>query len=1630
LFKRIRNILLIILLTLLSLVIVFFISIRYSAVQTYIAQRLAVKLSRSLGTKVSIDRVAVSFFNKADLVNFYMEDRNHDTLIFANELNVQFSVFNLFDKRISVTKMVLDGGKLHLRLDSTGQVLNLTDVFTSRKPVPEGAKPQTGKNDFSWDISLTDLELRKTDFSYNDVKSGTDVGIFLSDCNINVRELNMAKKLLLVHSIRMDGADIDVRISARKGARPPRSENNRFHFLQDGMAIRFDELTILHSHLSVNDMAAPALMQEGIDFKHMDIQGISLLAESGSVIGDTIITNIKSLTAQERSGFNILNLSTQAHVSVNDITLDKLDIKTPESDIKKYLSLRFNNFDNFNSFFDSVTLKANFADTRVSLRDLNYFIHGLGKVEHNRITISGEIDGRISELHGSGIELRTGNNTVFKGDLYTKGLPNIYETSLNLRVDKLATTASDVRRIYPSLRLPANLDNLGLVDYTGSLDGFITDFVSTGKLVTSIGSGSTDVNFKYDRKNNKASYEGNLSLTDFDLGKYSNSEKYIGRISLQAKVNGRGITPESLHVDMDGTVDNITLLGHQYNQIKVNGLVENKSFSGGLKIQDQFLAMDFNGKTNFSDSIPVFDFDANVQTAMLKQLNLSKDDIRLSGQLNSNFRGTKLDELVGSIDLRNVTITRDSLSCNVKHFGLNTSILPDKSKSISIVSDFAEADIEGNFNFHDLPHAVEDFVKRTFTRTIVDTSFKTQQNFTVDLRIYDPGNLSRIIYPDLYLIKDTRITGEFNSNQQMVNMDVNIPDLVFRQFRIHDAEFSATSKNGAFNFETTVDRIYNGDNLMLDSVAIISKTDGKDIRFDVRAADENRNNYVNLTAMLTPLKDKAVIQLMPSDIKLGGYRWNFSPNNSITIEGNKITSTNLAFKTDNQSIYIDSYLKNDSSTSVSVKMDNTNIGDFAGIFSAKSSKDMKGNANGKLVLEDIFYKPEIYGDMVVSDFTLAGQLIGDVSIESRLDETGKKINVSASVKGALNSVDVKGYVSLDPGNPEININMDVPRLNINFLNYQFFDRYVKNCRGYVSAQAKLGGTLSKPVLTGDVILINDTVTVSFLNSTYHLQDQRVTLDDHGFDFGALTLYDARNNVIYGSGRINHQNFRNFELDAKITSQSMQFLNTTAKESPNFYGVAYGSGSVIFKGTFNNPVIEAYAKTLPGTYCKLPINSSYQTGRDGFYKFETADITKKLTTHLYNRRLTGIDFTLNLEATPDARMDIILDPVAGDYVSSYGHGSLKIKIPPSGNTNMSGNYEIDHGNYLFTLQYIGVNKPFEINSGSTINFNGDIDKAVLNIQAIYEVRTSVQNLISDWLNTTATSAAASNTTSPQSAAAMNRIPIQLLLNLTGVLEQPTISFNIKAIDVDPAIKSYVDQKLAYLQTNDAEMNKQVFGLLVMHQFLPASTTTASALSSSNYIGGAAASTVSEFLSSQFSNYLGDLFAYTGNSTLSNLDTRFGVNQYSTNFAPSGPATGGQSAIDTRTEVQLALQQRLLNNRITINAGGNLDFGSSTDPTLAGGTATNKSVIPTGDFQIEYSLTPDGRWRAKAFNRTNYDYYNARNENRTGVGLSYRREFDKPGDLFKKNPKKPKPAKKTANPVQKPPQDTGKPVSGTR
>ncbi len=1608
--KKIGKIILWFFAVLLVLSIAFLVAVRYPAFQTYLAHRVTDVLTKSLDTKVSIDRVELSFFNKADLVNFYMEDHNHDTLISAKELKIQFKVFELLKRKINVHSILLDGGSLYLHRDSTGQKLNLTEVFKTKQSNTQSPPISTGNKTaaLKWDIDLQELDLHNAAFRYWDEKNQSDLKVNVASCAITVNDFDLQKKLAYIKSIQIDGANVsvDLRKHAMDSAKAGIKEE--FHLMSDGMKLTFDEIAVTNSRFVFNNYKSDSIVLKGIDFNHLDLAKINFRAQQGAMIADTISANIESLSATEKSGFILQNLTAETKFSVNALVFDKLNIKTPNSHITDYLSFRYNSLDDFSDFFNAVRIKAKLDHTKFSLKDLNYFIKNLDKVEHNQFLVSGEIDGRINNLKGRGIEITTADNTIFKGDFYSRGLPNVFETSINVNVGRLATTAADIKKIYPLAIIPNNLNTLGLIYYTGTFDGFVTDFVSKGKFVTSIGSATTDVDFKYNKETNKASYDGSLALNEFNLGAYFNSENILGKVSLETKIKGGGLTAESLNAQLEGNISSITIKGYDYRDLKINGSVLKKSFNGLLEVRDKYLDMDFNGKADLTNKTPAFNFDAIVRKADLKNLNITKDDIRVAGKMTSDFAGSNIDDMVGSVKLNNVTISRDSATAQVKYFDIEAKLLSNQKKEITLNSDFAEAEMSGNFTLEELPKALINFGKHTFTKDYVDTSsVKIPQNFALDFRLYEPGNLLPIIYPKITALNSSRLTCDFNSVNHTINLYASIPEFGYGDFDIRRAEVIAHSTDGKFDVSVLAGRVYKGDSVMLDSVMLATRREGNDIRFDLKASDEAKNNYAKLTAFITPLKDKTIVRLEPGDIRLGGSNWRFDPGDSIFIEGKKVTSKNLVFRSDNQTVYINSYLKNDSSTSLKLVLDNTNLDEFSKTVATKS-KEISGIMNGKLIIEDIFNTPEVYGDFVISDFKLGDELIGDINVDSRLDSSRNNVNIFASVKSINNNIEARGHLSIDPDHPDLKIDIDAKRLGLNVLNYKFFDRYVKNVKGYATANATIYGTLKNPLLKGKVNLVDDTVTVTFLNTTYTLHNQSAKLDEHGFDLDGIVINDIHGKEAYGSGRINHESFRDFNLDVKVSTQNpyqynqknvVQFINTTEKESPGFYGVAYGTGYVTFSGSINSPVINAVATTGRDTYCKLPVNSSYETNRYSFYKFIGHGKDTIITNKPGKVRANGVTFTLNLTATNDARMDILLDPIAGDLLTGYGNGDLKIAIAKTGEISMYGSYEIDRGTYKFTMQNV-VNKQFLLDKGGTINFDGQVYRAKLNLNAVYEIRTSLTYLIEDMIGSASTNNPALN------SAMQSRAPVDLLLKINGVLERPQVSFDIKVVDPDPNIKSYVDQKMTLLRANETEMNKQVFGLLVMNQFIPTSVSTQNTIANTSYAGSTAANTVSEFLSSQFSNYLGNLLEF---ANIKNLDFNVGYkqsDQLNTNPASISGTTNAATLYKTYSEFQFALQKKFFDQRLSISAGGNLDFGADITGVSPSGQSgsSNKSVIPTGDFQVSYSLTPDGGWRAKAFNRTDYDYYNARNTNKTGVGISYRQEFDKPSDLFKKKDKK--------------------------
>jgi len=305
------------------------------------------------------------------------------------------------------------------------------------------------------------------------------------------------------------------------------------------------------------------------------------------------------------------------------------------------------------------------------------------------------------------------------------------------------------------------------------------------------------------------------------------------------------------------------------------------------------------------------------------------------------------------------------------------------------------------------------------------------------------------------------------------------------------------------------------------------------------------------------------------------------------------------------------------------------------------------------------------------------------------------------------------------------------------------------------------------------------------------------------------------------------------------------------------------------------------------------------------------------------------------------------------IRGRGSGNIKINVNTRGLLSIFGDYIIDQGDYLLTMQNMPIKK-FAVKPGGGVNLNGDIDNAILNIDAVYNTKASLHDLLVD-----------------NAEELSQRIPVECHLMVNGELQSPGLSFSIT---LPPTSDDVARSQLASL--TEEELNKQIFSLLILNRFSPLPGLASS--SGRNY-ENAGLATTTEVLSNQL------------NYWLSQISQSFDIGF---NYRPGDELTSD--------EVEVALSTQLLDNRMSINVNGNVDVRSA--------QADANQLV--GDVEVEYKINPSGKLRVKAFTRANdhllYEYA----PYTQGVGIFFREEFDQFSDLwrkywdrmFKKNPPK--------------------------
>ncbi|KAA6332405.1 hypothetical protein EZS27_019083, partial [termite gut metagenome] len=462
----------------------------------------------------------------------------------------------------------------------------------------------------------------------------------------------------------------------------------------------------------------------------------------------------------------------------------------------------------------------------------------------------------------------------------------------------------------------------------------------------------------------------------------------------------------------------------------------------------------------------------------------------------------------------------------------------------------------------------------------------------------------------------------------------------------------------------------------------------------------------------------------------------------------------------------------------------------------------------------------------------------------------------------------------------------------------------------------------------------------------------IRLKPSAFLFNNIIIHDNKEHYGIVDGSVHHQYLKDMNYHLNISSTNMLVMDTKDDTDLPFYGTVYGTGNVLLTGNLQGLNIDVAMTTMRGSNFSYRTKSTGAATSSSFIKFTDKTVQqdieekdadrnnnyeKKKPETIDKEETPKPDTRLNImvDATPEATIKLVLDPVSGDYISGNGAGSIRVEYYNKGDVKMFGNYNINQGIYKFNLQEV-IRKDFLIKEGSNIVFNGDPLNATMNIQAVYTVNSaSLNDLIPD------------NT----EISKQPNVKVNCIMNLTGNFHSPTIKPNIELPNERNETQTLVRN---YLSTEE-EMNMQILYLLGIGKFYMADNANRTQNSSM----------MSSVLSSTLSGQLNNLLSQIVDNNNWNIGTNL--------------STGDKGWTDV--EVEGILSGQLLNNRLLING----NFGYRENP-----LATTNFV---GDFETELLLTYSGDIRLKAYNQTNDRYYiRGTNFTKQGLGVMLKKDFN--------------------------------------
>ena len=1370
-------------------------------------------------------------------------------------------------------------------------------------------------------------------------------------------------------------------------------------------------VTLADGSYTLYDPREPLLNNpKSFDYDHFTIQHINADATNFLVLGDTIALNIKGLSGIDRdSRLHIRKMDTRLLYCNTKLELAGLYAHIGNSIIRNNITFLYDKPSAFGHFNSQVRLRADFRNSIVQAKDLGFFSDYLRDLNETWL-LTGNFYGTVDDFTLAKTDLRfgPGGRSRLVGNMAWAGLPDMDKTRVSFAFAPSVVHAADIRQYYPDPAFNKAIQPFGTVTFDLKFVGAFDDFRTSGTVKTALGDVSGNLDLTLAAGEKPINYKADLITRNLNLGQLIDQPTEFGRVDGAGRITGSGTDLMRANIDVDAKLERFGWQGYEYRNVTMRGNLQQALFHGQLGLRDPNASLVVDGDFDLSQPQNRFDLRGTVQRADLRALGYLTDSLVVGADLDVQLTGNTIDELTGDVALQNAKLSLNNRNLSVGTLTLQSTIEKRRGTNsdtagaqrsartdgpaqryFDLDSEFLTARMQGTFRpqqtLAELSRLAREYqlyfmgdaagLQAYYSRRKQVDTIRTD-GYSVDFQFKAKtiGPLLTFFAPSVYVAPATEMEGRFMVDKlafltaTLTTDSLNLDGLGFGR-----STLDLTSSKYINTPDVLASAILTSANQTLTSLLptrnLVAEAswDVDRIAFTSRVEQADGTNQADLNGDIQFKGDAIDLTFRPSRLRVLDADWRLNPQSLIRKVGNAYTIRNLSVQNQDQLIRASGRISADTAHALTVDAHDFRLASLNSVLRT----NLGGRLNGQVSVRNLYQQPIVESSLTVDTLTYNKALIGDLRSQLAWDQTAERLNVNADViRNGVGVLNLTGNYTPAQTESPLALNASLTDANMRILE-TFTVGLFSNIAGLASGKIAITGQPSAPVLKGELAVKGGQGRFDYLNTDFTFDD-KIYFGENDIIARQLILRDANGNTALLRGGVYHDAFRYFTLGFDADFKNFQIMNTSAKDNDLFYGQAVVTGKAELYGPLNDLTIRANASTNKGTRIFIPLDGATSVATDDRIRFvnrsgwatpghpaggEAAKPTDN-TTAVGEVDLSRIQMDFNFDITPDAYTEIQLNRQTGDIIKAYGQGRLGMKVDTDGDFSMTGSYEIQKGDYTFTFQNV-INKRFQIQPDSRITWTGDPYGALLDVTAAYTQYTSLAPLLST-----------GSTTTRPTADQTRRYPVDLLIKLTGDLASPAISYDldVKQYPASSDFRQAVTSFESRLQSNEQELTRQVSSVLLFNQLLPEGT----GLFDQGQVGAGLANSVSELLSNQLSRIVSNLDE--------NLDVGVSVGGLST--------FGAQQNDNLLNNLQLRFSYRFLNDRLRISRDGGFTYGQS----------QYNAASLLGEWTVEYVITPDGRLRAKMYNRNQQSVLGQNTLNSTittggGLSLLYTRSFNR-------------------------------------